>query len=74
MEKGGPWTALYISDMAFYIMAGVAAFILLLIIIVVLKVRSIKKRRALERKREREEMAMRIAAERKDKEQRGWPF
>lgn len=74
VEKGGPWTALYISDMTFYIMAGVAAVILLLIIIVAIKVRSVKKRRALERKREREEMAMRIAAERKDKEQRGWPF
>lgn len=74
VSKGGPWAALYISDMAFYIAVGV-----LLLIIVVIMILRARKKRALRRRqemirRQRERRAMEIAAERADKERRGWPF
>ena len=74
VKKGGPWTALYISDMAFYIAAGVLVLFLLLIIFIKSKKRKARKRREEQRRRQREARAMQIAAERKDKERRGWPY
>ena len=74
VEKGGPWAALYISDMAFYISAGVLLLIILVIIIMVSRKKKAKRRREEMRKRERERKAMEIAMEREDKRRRGWPY
>jgi D-alanyl-D-alanine carboxypeptidase len=74
VKKGGPWAALYISDMAFAIAAAIIILIIAFIIIIKTKKRNARKRRELERKRQREARARQIAAERMDKERRGWPY
>ncbi|MEE1170488.1 MAG: hypothetical protein UHP11_07275, partial [Anaerovoracaceae bacterium] len=74
VKKGGPWTALYISDMAFYIAVAAALLLIVLFIIFRVKVRRARKRREIERRRARERKAMQIAMEREDKKRRGWPY
>jgi D-alanyl-D-alanine carboxypeptidase (penicillin-binding protein 5/6) len=74
VQRGGPWTALYISDMAFIIMCVVAALILILLLVIVSRRRQIRKRREIRRRRAREKRAREIAAERAYKRRRDWPY
>lgn len=74
VKKGGPWTALYISDMTFYMAAAAVLILIVLLIIFRVKVRKARKRREIERRRARERKAMQIAMEREDKKRRGWPY
>jgi D-alanyl-D-alanine carboxypeptidase len=45
VEKGGPWAAYYISDMAFYAAAAAVALLIIFIIMVRAKVRKDKRRK-----------------------------
>lgn len=74
VTRGGPWSALYISDMGFFVICLAAAVILLL-----LAVRSARRRRKRREhearmRRAREAQAQSIAARRAEKRKRGWPF
>jgi len=81
VSRGGPWTAIGISDMT-ALMIGIILAILLALLILILNLRR-KNRRALEshrrkaaeaRQRQEEEEARRIAAEKENKRRRDWPY
>lgn len=74
VTRGGPWSALYISDMGFFVICLAAAVILLLL--AVRSARRKRKRREHEARmrRAREAQAQSIAARRAEKRKRGWPF
>lgn len=74
VEKGGPWAALYISDMMFY--AGAALIAVMLAVIIALNVSRRRKKAALaaeEARRQAEHEAI-LKAEKEDKIRRDWPF
>jgi len=74
VETGGPWTALYISDLMFAIVGGLIALILILIITISIRKKKLKKKREEAFRKEREKKAMEIAMEREEKEKREWRF
>ncbi|MEA4923182.1 MAG: D-alanyl-D-alanine carboxypeptidase family protein [Eubacteriaceae bacterium] len=74
VKKGGPWSAWYISDIAFII---ICAVVLLLIILLIMRGTGRKKRKRkqeFEKRKAREHRAREIAAERADKQRREWPY
>ncbi len=74
VKKGGPWSALYISDFMFYAGAAVICAVLLLIIIMVSKKRRKKARAEAEAARRQAEHEAILRAEKEDKIRRDWPF
>jgi D-alanyl-D-alanine carboxypeptidase len=74
VKKGGPWSAFYISDLAFII--GAAVVIAVIIILIMLR-RGRKRRRARKERmlmQARRQKAMEIARKRAEKNDRDWPF
>lgn len=74
VTKGGPWSAVYISDFAFILIC--AAVILLILILTACHMGKKKRRRMHEERvrRARQAQADTIAARRAEKRKRGWPW
>ena len=74
VKKGGPWTAIYISDFTAYTVFGLIVFIIIAFIFLILRKRKLVRIREEQRRRRREEKARQIAAIREEKRRRGWPY
>ena len=74
VAKGGPWSALYISDIMFY--AGIVVLAALLILLITINVRRRKRKEAREARiaEKQAEYERIMKAEKEDKEKRNWPF
>lgn len=74
VKEGGPLSKIGISDYMLKYMGIILGVILLLFIIVRIRVARMKKRRRERIKKKRQAEAMRIARERREKRDRGWPI
>jgi len=74
VEKGGPWSMIYISDMCAVFIA--LAIVILAIFIAISRGKRKKRRRMHEQAmmKARQEKAREIAMRRADKDRRGWPY
>ncbi|MBQ3924808.1 MAG: D-alanyl-D-alanine carboxypeptidase [Firmicutes bacterium] len=74
VKKGGPWSALYISDMMFY--AGVVIIAAVIAFIASVNIRRKKRKAAAEARAARRQAAHEaiLQAEKEDKIRRDWPF
>lgn len=74
VEKGGPWTAIYISDLTAYSVFGFIAFLIVAYILLKIRKRRLMRIREEQRLKRRRRKAMEIAAMREEKRRRNWPY
>ena len=74
VKKGGPLSKIGISDYMLKYMGCILGGLLVIFIIIRIRIGIVKKKRRERMKRKRRAEAMRIARERQEKRERGWPI
>ncbi len=74
VKKGGPWTAIYISDLTVYLVFAFIGLLILSLILLKIRKRKLMKKREAQRLRKRQQKAREIAAMREEKRRRDWPY
>ncbi len=74
VKKGGPWTAIYISDLTAYLVFAFIGLLILSLILLKIRKRKLMKKREAQRLRKRQQKAREIAAMREEKRRRDWPY